>query len=111
MKAETHPKYDPIKATCSCGNVIETKSTICNDISIEVCSQCHPFYTGKQKRSIQLVELIALISGSVEAAAAAKARWAFPLTVRCKGVLQTHRLSQLHLILPEARSRLGKELW
>ncbi|MCH9786694.1 MAG: 50S ribosomal protein L31 [Gammaproteobacteria bacterium] len=49
MKAETHPKYDPIKATCSCGNVIETKSTICNDISIEVCSQCHPFYTGKQK--------------------------------------------------------------
>ncbi|MBT6791399.1 MAG: 50S ribosomal protein L31, partial [Gammaproteobacteria bacterium] len=34
---------------CSCGNVIETKSTICNDISIEVCSQCHPFYTGKQK--------------------------------------------------------------
>jgi len=55
--------------------------------------------------------LIALISGSVEAAAAAKARWAFPLTVRCKGVLQTHRLSQLHLILPEARSRLGKELW
>jgi large subunit ribosomal protein L31 len=49
MKAETHPNYDPIKATCSCGNVIETKSTICNDISIEVCSQCHPFYTGKQK--------------------------------------------------------------
>ncbi len=49
MKAETHPKYESIKATCSCGNVIETKSTICNDISIEVCSQCHPFYTGKQK--------------------------------------------------------------
>ncbi|MDA9044061.1 50S ribosomal protein L31 [Pseudomonadales bacterium] len=49
MKAETHPNYDPIKATCSCGNVIETKSTICNDISIEVCSQCHPFYPGKQK--------------------------------------------------------------
>ncbi|MBT3462432.1 MAG: 50S ribosomal protein L31 [Gammaproteobacteria bacterium] len=49
MKAETHPNYESIKATCSCGNVIETKSTICNDISIEVCSQCHPFYTGKQK--------------------------------------------------------------
>ena len=49
MKAETHPNYESIKATYSCGNVIETKSTICNDISIEVCSQCHPFYTGKQK--------------------------------------------------------------
>ena len=55
--------------------------------------------------------MIALISGSVEAAAAAKARWAFMLTVRCKGVLQAHRLSQLHLILSEARSRRGKGLW
>jgi large subunit ribosomal protein L31 len=49
MKAETHPQYENITATCSCGNVIETKSTLCKDISIEVCSQCHPFYTGKQK--------------------------------------------------------------
>ncbi|MDE0478528.1 MAG: 50S ribosomal protein L31 [Gammaproteobacteria bacterium] len=38
-----------MKATCSCGNVIETRSTLCKDILIEVCSQCHPFYTGKQK--------------------------------------------------------------
>ncbi len=49
MKADTHPKYEEITATCSCGNVIKTRSTICEDIHLEVCSQCHPFYTGKQK--------------------------------------------------------------
>ena len=49
MKAETHPDYAPIKATCSCGNVIETSSTLCEDLHLEVCSACHPFYTGKQK--------------------------------------------------------------
>lgn len=49
MKAETHPKYEAITATCSCGNVIETKSTVCENIHLEVCSNCHPFYTGKQK--------------------------------------------------------------
>ncbi|MCS5572258.1 MAG: 50S ribosomal protein L31 [Pseudomonadales bacterium] len=49
MKAETHPKYEEITATCSCGNVIETRSTVCEDIHLEVCSSCHPFYTGKQK--------------------------------------------------------------
>ena len=49
MKADIHPQYENVTATCSCGNVIQTKSTLCKDISIEVCSQCHPFYTGKQK--------------------------------------------------------------
>lgn len=49
MKPEIHPNYVAIKATCSCGNVIETSSTIGKDISIDVCSECHPFYTGKQK--------------------------------------------------------------
>ena len=49
MKPYIHPKYVAIKATCSCGNVIETKSTLGKDILIEVCSECHPFYTGKQK--------------------------------------------------------------
>ena len=49
MKPRIHPKYEAMKATCSCGNVIETKSTLGKDILIEVCSQCHPFYTGKQK--------------------------------------------------------------
>lgn len=49
MKADIHPKYEAIKATCSCGNVIETRSTIGRDIMLDVCADCHPFYTGKQK--------------------------------------------------------------
>ncbi|HZJ94425.1 MAG TPA: 50S ribosomal protein L31 [Thiopseudomonas sp.] len=49
MKADIHPNYAEINATCSCGNVINTRSTVAKDISIDVCSECHPFYTGKQK--------------------------------------------------------------
>ena len=49
MKKSIHPKYDIIKVTCSCGNIFETRSTRCEDLSIEVCSNCHPHYTGKQK--------------------------------------------------------------
>lgn len=48
MKADIHPKYEAITATCSCGNVIETRSTG-QDLTLDVCSACHPFYTGKQK--------------------------------------------------------------
>lgn len=49
MKADTHPEYNPINVTCSCGNTFVTKSTLGHDLAIEVCSACHPFYTGKQK--------------------------------------------------------------
>jgi large subunit ribosomal protein L31 len=49
MKAEIHPRYEAVKATCSCGNVIETRSTLAQDLSLDVCSNCHPFFTGKQK--------------------------------------------------------------
>jgi large subunit ribosomal protein L31 len=49
MKPETHPAYNDIKVICSCGSSFETRSTVGKDLSIEVCSQCHPFYTGKQK--------------------------------------------------------------
>lgn len=49
MKSEIHPEYLPMKATCSCGNVIQTFSTLGKDIHLDVCSQCHPFYTGRQK--------------------------------------------------------------
>ena len=48
MKAEIHPKYEETKITCACGNVIEVGSTK-KDIRVEICSQCHPFFTGKQK--------------------------------------------------------------
>ena len=49
VKNEIHPEYSDMTASCSCGNVIKTRSTIGRDINIEVCSECHPFYTGKQK--------------------------------------------------------------
>lgn len=49
MKADIHPDYTEINVTCSCGNKFQTRSTSGRDLSIEVCSHCHPFYTGKQK--------------------------------------------------------------
>ncbi len=50
MKAEIHPRYAEVNITCSCGNTFATRSTISRtDLHIEVCSACHPFYTGKQK--------------------------------------------------------------
>ncbi|PJE17391.1 MULTISPECIES: 50S ribosomal protein L31 [Legionella] len=49
MKASIHPDYKIINVTCSCGHSFETGSTLGKDLNIEVCSQCHPFYTGKQK--------------------------------------------------------------
>ena len=49
MREGIHPEYTEIKATCSCGNILIIKSTLKEDISLDVCSSCHPFYTGKQK--------------------------------------------------------------
>ncbi|HET9702013.1 MAG TPA: 50S ribosomal protein L31 [Burkholderiales bacterium] len=49
MKPDVHPKYKEIKVTCSCGNSFQVRSTLGKDLQIEVCSACHPFYTGKQK--------------------------------------------------------------
>ena len=49
MQAEIHPNYGEMVATCSCGNVITTRSTVAKEIHLDVCSACHPFYTGKQK--------------------------------------------------------------
>lgn len=48
MKTGIHPEYKQITVTCSCGNSFKTSSTG-NDLQLEVCSNCHPFYTGKQK--------------------------------------------------------------
>ena len=48
MKEAIHPDYKPAKILCNCGNVIETRSTR-GDFHIEICSNCHPFFTGKQK--------------------------------------------------------------
>ena len=50
MKTEIHPQYDEVAVTCSCGNKFKTKSTLGKPaLHIEVCSECHPFYTGTQK--------------------------------------------------------------
>lgn len=49
MKAAIHPKNSPLTVTCSCGNTFVTSSTLAKPLHIEVCSECHPFYTGKQK--------------------------------------------------------------
>jgi large subunit ribosomal protein L31 len=49
MKSEIHPNYAAIKVVCSCGNEFTTRSTLGQDLHVEVCSSCHPFYTGKQK--------------------------------------------------------------
>lgn len=49
MKSEIHPPYSEVSVTCSCGNRFTTRSTAGKDLHIEICSQCHPFYTGKQK--------------------------------------------------------------
>ncbi|TKB56075.1 50S ribosomal protein L31 [Ferrimonas aestuarii] len=49
MKQGIHPEYAEINANCSCGNVIKTRSTVGKDLHLDVCSECHPFYTGKQK--------------------------------------------------------------
>ena len=48
MKEGIHPNYEVTKITCVCGNVIETRSSV-KDIQVEICSACHPFFTGKQK--------------------------------------------------------------
>ena len=49
MKPDIHPDYSKIKVTCVCGNRFETRSTLNRDLHVEICSECHPFYTGKQK--------------------------------------------------------------
>jgi large subunit ribosomal protein L31 len=48
MREGIHPKYETVMVTCACGNTFETRSTV-GKISVEICSACHPFFTGKQK--------------------------------------------------------------
>lgn len=49
MKPEIHPKYEVVNVTCACGSAFATRSTLAKDITVDVCSECHPFYTGKQR--------------------------------------------------------------
>jgi large subunit ribosomal protein L31 len=49
MKADIHPEYAEVTVTCVCGNTFKTRSTMGKDFHVEICSECHPFFTGKQK--------------------------------------------------------------
>ena len=49
MKTGIHPKYEEVTIKCACGETVTTKSTKGGDVSVEICSKCHPFFTGKQK--------------------------------------------------------------
>ncbi len=49
MKKGIHPKYEKVKVTCICGNTFETRSTSPSISKVDICSNCHPFYTGKQR--------------------------------------------------------------
>jgi len=49
MKAGIHPAYNVVRVTCACGNTFQTRSTHKGDLRVEICSSCHPFFTGRQK--------------------------------------------------------------
>ena len=49
MKAKIHPQYQEINAECSCGNAFKINSTLKDKLHLDICSKCHPFYTGQQK--------------------------------------------------------------
>jgi large subunit ribosomal protein L31 len=80
MKTDIHPAYDLVTVHCSCGNDFQTRSTKGGDISVEICAECHPFYTGKQKLMDTggRVERFRRRAAQAEAAAAAKAKPAAP---------------------------------
>ncbi len=49
MKEKIHPEYTDVDVKCACGNTFQTRSTTGKKIQVDICSNCHPFYTGKQK--------------------------------------------------------------
>ena len=49
MQADIHPDYDTINVSCACGNEFATRSTLGRDLRVDLCSNCHPFFTGTQK--------------------------------------------------------------
>ncbi|MBO2519228.1 MULTISPECIES: 50S ribosomal protein L31 [Limnochorda] len=53
MKAGIHPEYHRVTVTCACGNTFETGSTHPGPIRVEICSQCHPYYTGTRQRTVR----------------------------------------------------------
>jgi large subunit ribosomal protein L31 len=68
MQAEIHPTYQMINVSCACGNKFETRSTLGDDLRVDLCSSCHPFFTGTQKivDSAGRVERFAKKYGSID---------------------------------------------
>lgn len=52
MKQGIHPKYDEVSVTCACGNTFTTRSTKGENFRVDICSECHPFFTGKSQRLV-----------------------------------------------------------
>lgn len=73
MKKEIHPKYAKTIIKCACGNEFETRSTVTGEIHVELCSACHPFYTGKQK-FVDTAGRVDKFRARMEAAAKAKSK-------------------------------------
>jgi large subunit ribosomal protein L31 len=83
MKAGIHPAYNELNVICACGNTFRTRSTHKGDIRVEICSKCHPFFTGRQKlmdtagridRFQKQVQKTQDMKDAKDAAAAAKAK-------------------------------------
>jgi large subunit ribosomal protein L31 len=83
MKAGIHPAYNELSVICACGNTFRTRSTNKGDIRVEICSKCHPFFTGRQKlmdtagridRFQKQVQKTQVMKDAKDAAAAAKAK-------------------------------------
>jgi large subunit ribosomal protein L31 len=66
MKEGIHPSYNEITVSCSCGNTFTTRSTSGKDLHLDVCSACHPFYTGKQKLLTVRDKLISFVVNIVD---------------------------------------------
>ena len=68
MQADIHPSYNQITVSCACGNEFQTRSTIGEDLRVDLCSSCHPFFTGTQKivDSAGRVERFAKKYGSID---------------------------------------------
>src|SRR5438132_10970751 len=89
MKAAIHPNYHEVRLHCACGNAFVTRSTHKGDISVEICSNCHPFFTGKQKlmdtagRVERFPRKYAKKDAAAPAGATAAKKWGTDLA-RCK---------------------------
>ncbi len=106
MKEGIHPKYEEITVTCGCGNTFKTRSTR-DKIAVEICSNCHPFYTGKQK-FVDTAGMVEKFTRKWQGEAAQKAKAAITkpvkkLVMRPKiGRIQGTIASQLPPVTPPA---------